>query len=290
MVTRALATVAVLGLAGCGGGPDDARRPTQRLLRTPTPAPALAATAGGGLLVGARDGTVTQVGAAPRHPFPQLRVSGAGQRGLLGLATLGVRVFATYTTPRGRIVVAELHPGAAPTRVWTGPVSATLANGGHLAATPDGSRLVIGIGDLQARPRGGRLLSLDPDGPPDQRPVVLSSGWNNPFALTFLGRELWVADNSPGRAPERLARGDRGLPRDVTALPVKTAPSGLARVDDHTLAVCGFISHTLDRYVRDGRAWRRAGVIAPTCRYGVVALGDGRLAYATDTTIQEVTP
>src|SRR5665648_375351 len=98
--------------------------------------------------------------------------------------------------------------------VWCGPPSATLANGGHLAFAPDG-RLLIGIGDLQHPRRAqradtpnGKLLSLRPDGPPTQRPAVVSSGWNNPFAFTFTpSGTLWVADNSPGTRPERLAPG-----------------------------------------------------------------------------------
>ncbi|MCA1656937.1 MAG: PQQ-dependent sugar dehydrogenase, partial [Actinobacteria bacterium] len=180
-------------------------------------------------------------------------------------------------------------------RVWTGPRSATLANGGHLALAPDG-RLVIGVGDLQdpARVRdpgapNGKLLALRPDGP-NARPAVLSTGWNNPFAFTFTpdGR-LWVADNSPGRRPERLARGDTGGPAaQVTLLSRKTAPSGLAAISSTELAVCGFTSGTLDRYRMQRGRWRFAGAIARGCRYGVVRLPHGRLAFSTGRDIRVV--
>jgi hypothetical protein len=120
--------------------------------------------------------------------------------------------------------------------------------------------------------------------------VVLSRGWNNPFAFTYLGTQLWVADNSPGRAPERLARGDLGVPRDVTDLPRRTAPSGLVALDRGAFAVCGFVSGTLDRYVRDGRRYRDAGTLASGCRYGAVRLTDGRIAFAADDAIRAVRP
>lgn len=118
---------------------------------------------------------------------------------------------------------------------------------------------------------------------------MLSTGWNNPFAFTYTGDgALWVADNSPGRQAERLARGDRGRPASVTDLPVKTAPSGIAALADGTLAVCGFVSGTLDRYVRSGDGWRRDATIARGCRYGVVALDGGRIVFSGDGGLREV--
>lgn len=282
------ALVLALMLAGCGTAAPRLRASV--LLLRSGPAPALAALPGGGLLVGAQDGRITALrGGRASHPFPRLRVSRGGQRGLLGLAVLRGRVYAAWTDARRRLVVGLLRRGASPRLRWVGPRTATLANGGHLVAGPHGM-LVIGIGDLQRGAQRGRLLGLDPAGPAGQRPLVLSRGWNNPFAFTYDGPRLWVADNSPGRAPERLARGDGGVPRDVTVLGRKTAPSGLVAIGGGALAVCGFVSGALDRYVLDGSGHRLAGTIASGCRYGAVRLSDGRVAFATGTEIRAVVP
>lgn len=281
--------LAVPLLAGCGSEDRPAPRASTLLLRS-GPAPALAALPDGGLLVGTRDGEITELrGARQTRPYPRLPVSRGGQRGLLGLAVDGRAVYASWTDATRRLLVGRLRAGAAPLVRWRGPQTATLANGGHLVVAPDG-RLVIGIGDLQRRPRGGMLLALDPAGPPSQRPRVLSRGWNNPFAFAYADGRLWVADNSPGRAPERLARGDRGVPRQVTTLQRKTAPSGLVALGGGDLAVCGFVSGELDRYVRDGARHRFAGVLATGCRYGAVRLTDGRVAFAGDDAIRVVRP
>ncbi len=59
-------------------------------------------------------------------------------------------------------------------------------------------------------------------------------------------------------------------------------------ISNTELAVCGFVSGTLDRYrLRDGR-WRSAGTIARGCRYGVARLPDGRLAFSTGREIRTV--
>jgi hypothetical protein len=77
----------------------------------------------------------------------------------------------------------------------------------------------------------------------------------------------------------------------VTDLARPTAPSGLAALPDGDLALCGVVSGTLDRYRRAAAgAWRRVGTIAADCRYGVVRLTDGRLAYAGAHTIGSVRP
>lgn len=263
---------------------------------------ALAPIAGGGLLYGERlTGRVIEIDATGRPaaaPVAQLDVSTSGQRGLLGLVVDDAgRTFAAWTEaelPAMRLVVGQVAPG--PVRiVWDGPPSTELGNGGHLELAPDRS-LVIGVGDLQdgalADDPGsvnGKLLALDPDGPPDQVPVVLSSGWTNPFAFTFTpSGTLWVVDNSVGDARERLALGDAGgrIPVSVLEFDQTLAPSGLAAVDDTHLALCGFVSRRLDLLRLDGEAGATTGaVLADACAVAVTRLNDGRLAYADETSI-----
>jgi hypothetical protein len=278
----------LLPLAGCGGS---STAPHPRVLVADAREPAaLAPLPGGGLRYGElKTGVVREVGpggADRGRVIARVRVSNAGQRGLLSLAVDGRdRTFAAWTTPAGRLVVGRVAPG--PTRlVWRGPQTVTLGNGGHIAFAPDGA-LVVSVGDRGHR-HAGALLRLGPGGP-----VTLSRGWNNPFAFAFDRRgRLWVADNSPSpREPERLARGDRGAPADVTALPPRTAPSGLAAVGER-LFVCGVVSFRLDPYRVDaaGRARRDGAPLARDCSLGAVALADGRVAYAKRDRIEVVRP
>jgi len=298
MVTRAaVLALGTVALAGCGAAD---RRPADpaprgRLVLRGGPAAALAALPDGSLLVGfLRTGEIWHVPAdgAPRRAFPRLRVSTDGQRGLLSLAVLHGRTYASWTTRARRLVVGRLRAHAAPVIVWRGVRTATLANGGHLAVARDG-RLVIGIGDRQAGSPVGRLESLDPAGPATQRPRALSTGWNNPFAFAFTpdGR-LWVADNAPGRVPERLARGDKGggTPGPVSILQRRPAPSGLAALGRRTLALCGVVSGTLDRYVLRGSRWQAGETLATGCRYGVTRLAGGALAFSADDGVRTVAP
>ena len=260
-------------------------------------AAAMVALEDGGLLFGERlSGRIRQVdpeGRPLEQPVAVVTVSTEGQRGLLGLAVDDEEVFAAWTRPDLRLVVARVAPGM-PRRVWLGPVSADLGNGGHLEFAPDG-RLVVGIGDLRAPhlvsepdAPNGKLLALDPTGPPRQRPEVLSSGWNNPFAFTFTpGGDLWVADNSPGRRPERLARGDLEAPT-ITDLPEKVAPSGLAAPADGRLLLCGYVARTLQIYAidSDGRATAEGRPLATDCAVGVTVLENGSVVYATENSIR----
>jgi hypothetical protein len=259
---------------------------------------ALAPFEEGGLLYGERfSGRIRRVdpnGRLRSQPVAVVDVSTEGQRGLLGVAVSDRgRVFASWTRPDGRLVVGRVDPG--PQRlVWLGPESTDLANGGHLTTSPDG-RLVIGIGDLSQPERvpdpsspNGKILALDPRGSHTQEPEVLSSGWNNPFAFGFTpAGELWVADNSPGEQPERLARGDVRNP-PVTELTRPTAPSGLAAADDERLLVCGFITRTLEVFVTsaDDRARAAREPLATDCSLGVVILSDGRIAYSNEDTVR----
>ncbi|XAY06859.1 hypothetical protein DSM112329_03737 [Paraconexibacter sp. AEG42_29] len=234
-----------------------------------------------------------------------LPVSTGGQRGLLGLVVdRRGRTFAAFTERGGRerLVVEQVLPGPR-RRVWTGPPSTDLADGGHLVLL--GGRLVIGVGDLQDPARipdddapNGKLLALDPDRGGGQEPRILSRGWNNPYAFAPYpddagdGDGLLVADNAPGRRPERIARGDAGggAPRQVTDLPGRVAPSGLAVIGPAEVAVCGVVSRRLDRYRLVAGRWRRAGVISRQCAYGVTRLADGRLAISADDGVRVVRP
>jgi hypothetical protein len=298
-VVRRCTAILVLTVAVAGCGKQKPRTteapPSGRLVLRGGAAAALAASPDGSLLVGfLRSGTIWRVPVQgrPRREYPRLRVSANGQRGLLSLVVVERRVYASWTTPGRRLVVARLRHQAAPVVIWRGISTATLANGGHLAAATDG-RLVIGIGDRQSGSPTGRLLSLDPSGPATQTPRTLSTGWNNPFAFTFTpGDELWVADNAPGRRPERLARGDDagGRPAAVTTLVRRPAASGLVALDADTLALCGVVSGTLDRYRRRGTTWHYDQTLARGCRYGVARLADGRLAFGAEDDVRVVAP
>jgi hypothetical protein len=304
---RAAALVALLGLPaalGCGGGGEEATVPRDAatLLTRADHVAAMVPLAEGGLRLGERlSGRVLDVDAEGRSRgvVARVPVSTEGQRGLIGLAVdEGGRTFATWTRPDGRIVVGQVAPGRRRI-VWRGPRSTNLANGGTLRFDPGGG-LIVGIGDLEDRARlddpaspNGKLLRLDPDGPADQDPEVVSGGWNNPyaFALTPSG-DLWVADNSPGDAPERLARGDRGpRPADVTELEGTRAPAGLEALGDDELVLCGFVSRRLERFrIEDGRAVPAGEPLARDCALGVRRLADGRLAYSTREEIRVVGP
>lgn len=256
---------------------------------------ALAARPGGGLFYAERlRGDVREVDAngnvIPR-PVTHVDVSAEGQRGLLGLATAANgRLFGSWTAsgPDRRILVAQLLPG--PVRVvWSGPPSTDAANGGRLEMD-HGGRLVIGIGDLldnalinDAATPNGKLLSLDPDGPPEQQPRLLSSGWNNPFAFTIAGDDtIWVADNSPG-SDERLARvGPDRRTSVVRTIGSHTAPAGIAVARDQ-LYVCSFLNHQLQAYAMDGTPGQ---IVARDCTFDVVPLQDGTLAYATESGVK----
>jgi len=261
---------------------------------------ALLADPDGSLLIGDRlTGRVDRVGADGRvdpEPVAVVEVADADgdQRGLLGLArSSDGRLFASWTRAEdGRLVVGELADKETVRLVWLGPVSADAANGGRLVAALDG--LVIGIGDL-LQDRGladgadvpnRKVLWLDPDGPDQQSPRILSTGWNNPFALAVGPTgEVWVADNTGGEGSERLGRADQPAGESASLggpCEGQIAPAGLVVLED-SFAVCGFLSERVDRVVIAGDAMATtAAVVTRPCPTGVVRLTDGRLAMGTD--------
>ncbi len=285
-------------LAGCGGNAAQTPARSQAGGRTlPPPAhdviAALAALPNGGLRYGElASGTIRDLGS--RRVLARVPVRAGGQRGLLGLAVdRRGRTFAASVDRRGDLAVDQVLP-VPRRRVWTGPSAALLGNGGHLAMLPDG-RLVLGIGDLQRPSRtsdpralNGKLIALAPGGPAGQRPQILSSGWNNPFAFaTTAGGRIWVADNAPGRRPERLGPGAGAGPR--TPLTRHTAPSGLAVLSASDVAVCGVGSGRLDRYRRSASGrWSYAGRFSAPCRFGVARLTGGDLIVSADDGLRRV--
>lgn len=280
-VTLVCAAVLAGAVPGCGGtGGSDRLAVTEQLSD-------IEATPEGGLLVAERTtGRLLTIDLDGRkEQLAQVDVVATpGQRGLLGVVTDGDVTYASFTRAGdGRLVVAEVGPGVERI-VWRGPLSADAANGGRLALFEDG--LVIGVGDLtepdlvdDPGSPNGKLLLLDPSGPPDQAPEVISGGWNNPFAFTVAGDgSIRVADNAPGDLPERLARGDAGKPSEVVELEGTAAPAGVISIGDDLL-VCGYVSEELRRY---GPGTRDYELVSKGCRYDVARLADGRLAIADD--------
>lgn len=321
LVVRVVSLLAAVLVFGCSNGSTDpggtdvtgatSLRDSDADVVVEASQPAALATApSGALLVGERlTGRVLAVpelfdGATPVF-VTSVGVTGndQDQRGLLGLAVDGDgRVFASYTRAADkRLVVAEIAAASADGSVaasgpgerrvvWEGPESAERANGGHIAFDPDG-RLIIGVGDLLDSGRvddpdapNGKMLALRPEGSAEQRPVVLSAGWNNPFAFVFDGDgALWVADNAGPSGSERIGRGDvPGAPlKELRPADDQMAPSGLVVLSDGSLGVCGFLSGDVERVRLDGdRAVPTSEVAAEPCRLGAVALEGGRLVLA----------
>jgi hypothetical protein len=294
-----LALVVVLSAVGCESGQPAAsgRATVERTIVLHDPA-ALVAEPSGGLLVAERTlGRVRRVsahGVLATRPVATVDVVDKGQRGLLGLARNGSgEVFASWTRASdGRMVVGRVAPGRA-RLVWVGPVSADLANGGTLQLRDD--RLIVAVGDLQDPDSvddpdapNGKLLALDPDGPPDQDPDVLSAGWNNPYAMTVRRNgEVWVADNAAGQDAERLGRGDGA--ELIGELPGRRAPSALVELPDGRLAVCGYLTDDL-RVVEPRPDGDRLGIevgaaVVDHCRTSAVVLGPRLVAVTTDSAV-----
>ncbi|MGI8728478.1 MAG: PQQ-dependent sugar dehydrogenase [Solirubrobacteraceae bacterium] len=294
-------------LVACGGGDDDddeaGKQPATQSADPRVPEPgdpavfsALAALPGGKVLAGELvSGTVREL--PGRRVVARVPVKAGGQRGLLGLAIDGDGgIYAASTAEDLRLVVDRIAPGERE-RIYDGPKSTELGIGGHIAFADDG-RLLLGIGDLGGGEKiddpealNGKLVSLDPEGSPDQRPRILSGGWHNPFAFDLDERgRVWIADNAPGTLPERIGRGD-GEDRAITVLDGRRAPSGVAMLSPRALALCGVVSGKLERFRRDaGGRWKPAGTIARDCRYGVLKTSDGRLAVSGSDGVRFVTP
>jgi glucose/arabinose dehydrogenase len=306
--TAALASITIAAALGFTlAAPASAA--SQRLLTARFPA-AMAALPNGGLVYGeletGRIWSVSAKGKRARLPLARVLVSTNGLKGLLGLAVRRQGVFAAFTSSKEhRLLVEQVAPGRARV-VWRGPATAGEANGGRIAFAKDG-RLLVSLGDRDRSVRpdaqgnpivppwpgfSGRIISLDPAGVSSQAPVELARGWFNPFSLAVTpSGAVWVADNSIGD-DEHLARADLG-PQPASAIKLPhMAPAGMVATSDTDLYLCGFVSRRLDHYVvgADGLPVRRPNPIVRDCSVGVIALRDGRLAYATETQIRVVRP
>lgn len=226
--------------------------------------------------------------------------TGGEQRGLLGhTATDGIR-YATWTDPStDRLLVGALDdaaPAGIDRIVWDAGGTAGGAVGGHLDATGDG-KLVLGIGQLTdwAKAHGsGAMLQLDPLGPPDQTPVVLSEGYINPFGFVIDGDRLWVADNAVGDDTERtgfvdLAAGPAPVDReslDATGEDPR-APSAMVALADGTIGVCGFLDAELRPWAPDTPGY---GASIGPCLAGATTLADGTIVTATADALVAIAP
>ena len=221
------------------------------------------------------------------------------QRGLLGHAVIdGVR-YAAWTDPDTEHLLVgaltsdssdggdEIVPAGVDRIVWDAGGTAGGAVGGHLEATSDG-KLVLGIGQLTdwAKDHGsGAMLLLDPAGPADQEPVVLSDGYTNPFAFVVIDEQLWVADNAVGDDVERIGSIDLGAGSeradrsdlDVTDTTPR-APSAVTVLPDGEIAICGFLDAQLRRWSSDPAGY---GDPLGPCLTGATVLADGSIVTAT---------
>ena len=291
-----LAFGAVLPLTACGD--DGAASPFTEARRLPaSQATGLAVAADGRLLVGERlTGRIRSFDLATGAARGDRTVADLDtdlvQGGLLGLAAVDGDVVASYTADDGRITVGRVAADGAVAVRWTGPEAQEEANGGRLVVS-DG-RLVIGIGDLLDPKRSpdpttpnGKLLVLADDG----TTAPLAAGFNNPFALGGgADGTLWVADNAPGSKQERILRVTGGDPEVIATWTDTRVPTGIAVVDDDRIAVCNFASGEL-RLVDVTEPGDGSGdLLADDCRYGVVALPKGGLAYAAEDQVVVLDP
>jgi len=249
----------------------------------------LAVTAEGGLVVGERStGRIFEVDPDFGEQRDVGRIDDVDdeltQGGLLGLAVLDGEVVAAYTNDAGQLVVADVGRSGVGRIRWEGPEAQEEANGGRLAVL-SGSRLIIGVGDLldpkaasDPQAPNTKVLEIGDDGTVSP----IADGFNNPFALTADGDTVWVADNAPGDDPERLLRVRDGKVEEVASWTDTRVPSGVAVLDDGRLALCSFATSELRLVDPDEPGDASGELVAKDCLFGVVALPEGRVAYATD--------
>ena len=147
--------------------------------------------------------------------------------------------------------------------------------------TAEQDTLVVGVGDLldsESSPlpdtANGKLLVVNDSG----EASPFATGLNNPFALGTDGKNtVWVADNAPGDNPERLLRLTAARSEKVASWTDTRVPSGLAVLDDRTLAICYYATGELVLVDADNPQGGSGPLVADDCRFGVQSLGDRRL-------------
>ncbi|MGC5026076.1 PQQ-dependent sugar dehydrogenase [Tsukamurella sp. DT100] len=211
----AIALLATLSLAACGGGggaPSDTAAPSASTgpalddtIATGLDAPWSIAFADGAPLVSERDrGRVVEiVDGKPREVGRIDGVAARGEGGLLGIAVRDGDLFAYLTTATDNRIVRMPLQGAAGARtlgpartILTGLPAASIHNGGRIAFGPDGM-LYATVGDAgrpddaqDPRALGGKILRMTPDGArPADNPfpdsLVYSLGHRNAQGLAW---------------------------------------------------------------------------------------------------------
>ncbi len=220
-----------------------------------------------------------------RKVVATLKVRVDGQRGLVGLDTSRAgKTALSWVRSDGRLIVGTLSPNGKPVEVFVGPATKDRSNGGHLLFEPNGSHVIVGLGDFLLGGQKGRFVRIDLE---KKTVEELGAGWNNPFAFDWrdgpkIGGNLLIADNSPQDDPELISqlRGPK-----IGPLPTKTAPSALAVVRGGTIPegiVCGYVSNELIRYrFAEGKV-TALETLADDCTIAVRLLPDRRLVYATE--------
>lgn len=313
-VVRGLATALVVGLLGLSACGDDDTEFEVAVTLDEQPGDVISLRADGDVVeyISRRDGEIrafnpalvgktaagqtaagqTATGQSGSNVLAVIEVSTDGeQRGLLGHTVIDGRRFAAWTDPESRdLIVGDVTSGGIDRIVWQGTGTQSTAIGGHLDSR--GGLIVLGLGSLTdwAKDNGsGALVTLDPDGPPNQEPVVISNGWNNPFAFAVVDDEfIWVADNSPDgsdlavedRQPERIATAEGNGP-GLLEPPPQRAPSAIVQLPDGRYGVCGFLDNEMRSYeIGPDDALERAGTIGP-CLTGATVLADGSIVTAS---------
>lgn len=252
---------------------------------------AMAPLAEGGLIFGERtSGRVQLVDPEDRlqlDPVARVEVSSADGGGLLGLTVdVGEQIYASYTNVDGRLEVARLE-GSRAHVIWEGPA----AGAAPIAFAPD-ERLVVALNSGGANP-GGEIIALDPELGPSQEPQLVSPGWGLILTMTYddTGR-LWVGEDGGNEESDRVGLATPDGPARVGEFPPDTNPSGIAIARSGTLAVCSPITHelTLHDATSTGSPRSTGELVASDCEQGVVAMSDGRLAYAATTAIRTIRP
>ncbi len=297
----------LIATSGCIADSDSATEPNGSRVIPIANVAAMTQLANGDVVVGNRKtGEIWRMSLVELQPrlVATVAVASDGQRGLLGLASAGSAdqeaLYISWTNLERDLVVGRLvldnpvNPSEnssnsvqdeQPTLVWSGFASATGANGGHLDVLPDG-RLVLGVGTLldsklidDPETINGKMLALQPDASPAQRPEILSAGWKNPFAFAVTeAGEIWVADNEPeDGSAERIGRGDIAPSPAMTDIEVQLAPGALILVDSERLGLCSYLTGEMLEVTISTKVPTQPGsVITDDCRTGGLLLADGR--------------